>query len=88
MTETCPQCGSPDVLSGACVLSCNACGWHYLDGHPCEVCGSPARSAMGGSPGGGEPFAHYYRCPAHPFTPDDFRRCFGSLVEVIRGVKQ
>ena len=64
----CPKCKSDDVWIGAFVLSCNACGWHYLNAHPCDVCGKPSFSSCG-SGNMGE-YKSYHGCKDHPATDD------------------
>ena len=45
--DSCPKCESTNVMVGAFVLSCFACGWHYLNKYDCRVCGKPAFNATG-----------------------------------------
>lgn len=64
----CPSCGSDDVSLGTRpfsetnALRCFACGWHYLNEHPCDICGEPACSSAGNQS------RTQYRCAKHPFT--------------------
>ena len=58
--DRCPKCGSDNIMIGAFPLRCFACGWHYLNRHPCTVCGEPATSAVGYGK------ENYYGCPQHP----------------------
>lgn len=75
--STCPKCQSNNVLAGAFVLSCDECGWHYLNKHPCRTCGQPATGAMGN---GRESI---YSCKAHPFTSEERTRAFRRFAEAI-----
>lgn len=68
--DNCPACGSGDVMVGAFVLSCLACGWNHNNKHPCRVCGQPSFSAAGGSDGDGNSYS-LYGCRAHPVTHDE-----------------
>lgn len=42
----CPSCGSDSVAVGNFVLSCYACGWHYLNEYQCSRCGKPSQSVV------------------------------------------
>jgi hypothetical protein len=75
----CPACDSPDVCLGAFPLKCFACGWSYLNKHPCETCGAPAVAVIGGAGG------RRYRCAAHPFGSDDVRASFAGFVASVTG---
>jgi predicted nucleic acid-binding Zn-ribbon protein len=79
VNHICPKCGSDNVEVGNVVLGCLACGWSYLNEHPCRVCGAPATGAMGGN---GKPL---YSCSAHPFTSDDVRRAFAGFAAAVKG---
>ncbi len=67
MADTCPRCGSDKVWVGAFVLSCETCGWHYLNRYPCRVCGQPSRN------GGGINDDMLYGCADHPITDAEWR---------------
>ncbi len=71
--QTCPKCGRDDRLEvGNFPLRCQACGWCYLNENPCEVCGEPSVSMMGGLK------KTHYRCRAHAFS-------YGEMVNSLRG---
>lgn len=78
MTDVCPACGSDDVYVGNRVLSCLACGWHYLNAHPCRVCGGPATGVMGGTGGA------VYGCRDHPFTAAERATMWAGFVAAIK----
>lgn len=63
----CPNCRSSNVLVGAFVLECLSCGWHYLNKHPCTVCGKPSTSSYGSNDGKGGR-VELYGCNEHPVT--------------------
>ena len=64
MSAECPKCGSSRVWVGAFPINCDACGWHYLNKYPCQVCNKPSMSAASVN---GEA---YYGCRDHPATVD------------------
>lgn len=66
----CPKCKSDDVLIGSFVLSCCACGWHYLNDRPCNVCGKPSFSTCGAGKMG--KYKSYNGCKDHPATMEIF----------------
>jgi len=59
----CPSCGSEDVLVGAFLLSCCACGWSYMNKYPCTICGKPSFSSCSMGENGNEV---YHGCKEHP----------------------
>lgn len=75
--DKCPKCLSTNVLVGNRVLSCEACGWHYLNKYPCRVCGGPATGSVGGNG------RAWYSCKLHPFTPEEMQTVFDGLVAAI-----
>lgn len=78
MTAVCPKCSGDDVCVGNFVLSCLTCGWHYLNAHPCRVCGGPSVATMGGTGGA------IYACRDHPFTAGDQRTMWAGFVAAIK----
>lgn len=60
--DRCPKCSSRNICVGAFPLSCQDCGWHYLNDEPCSVCGGPSVSMMH-SVG-----AEVYGCKDHPIS--------------------
>jgi hypothetical protein len=55
-------------MVGAFVLSCEACGWHYLNKNPCSVCGEKSVSSYGSDNPATGRHVRLYGCKAHPVT--------------------
>lgn len=85
----CPACGSRDTWRGSAMLRmplrCNNCTWHYLNKHPCDVCGAPSVSTMGSSDGRGNNIRRY-RCWSHPFTNFDRDAVLRPVFVVLEGM--
>lgn len=73
----CPACESDSVCVGNFVLRCEACGWSYLNSHPCRVCGKPATGVMGNGQ------AALYSCSTHPFTEEEMRAVWHGLIQAL-----
>lgn len=67
MNNYCPKCGSSNVLVGNFLLRCLACGWHYLNKHPCRICGDESVACAGGKD------EALYGCKQHPITENEMR---------------
>lgn len=64
--KSCPQCQSRNIEVGAFPLRCLDCGWHYLNAHPCDICGEPAFNMR--ASGTSENWCAFYGCKEHPAT--------------------
>lgn len=79
--HNCPTCGSDNTRTGAFVLECLTCGWHYLNANPCRVCGGPSRSVM--SVVGVDGTRKRYGCAEHPLSKVEFREGMDAFAAVL-----
>jgi len=75
--DQCPKCGSKNVWVGAFPLSCDDCGWNYLNKYPCDVCGGPSFSSYGAGKLG--EMVYHHRCREHPLSDEERSALFKNF---------